>query len=435
MTIALVLLLLLAVNALYVAAEFAAVSVRRSRIRQLAAEGNSLAMQLQPVLDSPRLLDRYIAACQVGITFSSLVLGAYGQATLPGHLAPAFESLGGLQTAAAQGASAIVVLLGLTALQVVVGELVPKSLALQYPTTVATWTVIPMRWSLRGLSPFISLLNGSALALLRLFRAPSATHGHVHSPDEIELLIVQSSDGGLLSREERRRLRKALQLGARTAREVMVPRTSITGVEASTPTDRLVQLVASSPYTRLPVYEGSIDNITGVLHARDLATAVVGGGAVDLRSLTRPVVTLPETITVDRLLTALREHESPLAIVVDEHGGVSGLVTVEDVLAEIFGDVADEFKGAGPLPVRLADGRIRLPGQMNADDAATWLGAEVEGPSDTIGGRVVDALGHIPAPGEQMEIDGVSFEVEAVHRHAVVSLLAWPVPRGERDQS
>jgi CBS domain containing-hemolysin-like protein len=429
MTIALVLLLLLAINALYVAAEFAVVSVRRSRVRQLAADGSALAGQLQPVLDSPRLLDRYIAACQIGITFSSLVLGAYGQAMLPAHLSPAFESLGGLQEAAAHGASATVVLLGLTALQVVLGELVPKSLALQYPTNVAIWTVIPMRWSLRVLSPFISLLNGSALGLLRIFRAPVGTHGHVHSPDEIELLIVRSSDGGLLSREERRRLRKALQLGARTAREVMIPRTSIAAIDVETPADHLPATVSASPYTRLPVYEGSIDNVVGVLHARDVALAVVEGTSTDIAALTRPVVTLPETITVDRLLSALREHESPLAIVVDEHGGVSGLVTVEDVLAELFGDISDEFKGAGLLPVRLADGRVRLPGRMNADDAAAWLGAEVDGPSDSIGGRVVDALGHIPSPGEKVEVDGVAFEVEAVHQRAIVSLLAWPVPR------
>lgn len=429
MTIPFVIVVLIAANALYVAAEFAAVSVRRSRIRQLAAEGNALANRLVPIIDSPASLDRYIAACQVGITFSSLVLGAYGQATLPQHIAPALESLGGLQQAAAVGLSATIVLLGLTAIQVVLGELVPKSLALQYPSQVALWTVIPMRWSLRGLAPFIALLNGSGLALLRLFHASAATHGHVHSPDEIELLIVQSSDGGLLSREERSRLRKALQLGARPAREVMIPRTNMVAVDASTPPAELAAFAAGSPYTRLPVYEDHIDNIIGVLHTRDLVVALMspGGAPVDLADLVRPVVTLPETLTVDRLLAALREHQSPLAIVVDEYGGVAGLVTIEDVLAEIFGDVGDEFKGAGPVPRRLSDGRVRLPGQMSADDAAAWLGVEVGGPSDTIGGRVVDALGHIPEAGEQVALDGVVFEVESVRKRAIVSLLARPV--------
>ncbi len=248
-----------------------------------------------------------------------------------------------------------------------------------------------------------------------------------------ELLIVQSSDGGLLSGEERGRLRKALQLGSRTAREVMVPRTSIAAIDSETPAAELAGLIAVSPYTRLPVYEGDIDHIIGILHARDLAVETLAEHSPTLASLTREVVTLPETIAVDRLIHALREHGSPMAIVVDEHGGTSGLVTIEDVLAEIFGDVADEFKGAGPLPTRLADGRVRLPGQMNAEDAAGWLGTEISGPSDTIGGRVVDALGHVPVAGERVAVDGVSFEVEAVHRRAIVALLAWPIPRPGRD--
>ena len=419
---------LIAANALYVAAEFAAVGTRRSRIRQLAQEGNVLAGRLLPVLEDTRKLDRYIAACQIGITLANLVLGAYGQATLAVWLSPLFARWADLQQAAAQSASALIVLLGLTLLMMLLGELVPKSLALQYPVQSALYTVLPMRWSLTLFSWFITLLNGSGWAILKLLRIPAVRHRHIHSPQEIEMLLAESRDGGLLEADEHQRLRKALQLAARPVHQLMIPRRHISAVDIATPIDQLVTKLAQEPYTRIPVYRGSVDHIVGVLHTKDLVLHYIEQGQVaSLERIMRPAEYVPGSIDADRALALLRQRRSHQAIVVDEYGGVEGLVTLEDVLGELLGEVSDEFKPGQPRAERLPDGRVRLPGLMRPDEAEPWLGVLWHGSADTIAGQVVDALGHIPAAGDKVEIDGVSVEVERVESYAIVSLLARPV--------
>ncbi len=428
---------LIAVNALYVAAEFAAVSVRRGRVRQLAEEGSARARQLLPVLEDARRLDRYVAACQIGITLSSLVLGAFGQATLARQLGPLFVRLGAFGEAAAQSTAAVIVLVGLTALQVVLGELVPKSLALQYPTQAALSTVLPMRWSLWLFAGFIAVLNGSGLLVLRLLGVSEAGHRHIHSPDEIDLLIAESRNGGLLEPDEQRRLRRALRLGTRRVHQLMVPRTLLAMVKVDRPPDDVLREVTGGPYTRLPVYEGSPDNIIGLLHTKDLVARYVEQGTIgSLREVIRPALAVPESLTAEGLLRRFREERTQQAVVVDEYGGVAGLVTLEDVLAEVLGEVGDEFKRAEThqaRPVRLPDGRVRLPGLLRLDEAEPWLGVLWQGEADTIGGRVVEALGHLPEPGEQATINGVVVEVEGVAHHAVTSVLATPAPPRPKD--
>lgn len=420
---------LIAFNALYVAAEFAAVSVRTARIQQLAAEGHALARRLLPFLRDAHALDRYIAACQVGITISSLVLGAYGQATLARDLGPRLEGLGGMQEVAAQSAAAVAVLLALTALQMIFGELVPKSLALQFPTTLARWTVIPMQWSLRLLAWFIWVLNGSGTAVLRLFGFAQSGHRHIHSPEELELLIAESRDGGLLKPEEHRRLRRALRLGTTSVAEIMVPRIRIAALDADMPSDEAVATVTNSPYTRLPVFDGTIDRIIGMIHAKDVARLVaVEGGELSLRALARPVLVVPASMRVDQLITRMREERRQLAIVLDEYGGTAGLVSIEDVLEEVVGDIADEFKPPDLGPERLSDGRVRLPGSMALSEVEQWIGTVwSSGGSHTVGGRVVEAFSRIPRPGERMTIEDVDIEVEGIRRHAVTFVLATPV--------
>lgn len=433
---ALIIATLVAINAIYVAAEFSAVSVRKSRVRQLAEDGSARARQLLPVVEQPARLDRYIAACQIGITLSSLLLGAYGQATLPGRISPAFEGLGGMQEAAALSVSAAIVLLGLTSIQVILGELVPKSLALQFPTQTAVYTVVPMRWSLVAFNWFIRVLNGSGLLVLRLIRAPSTGHGHVHSPEEIDLLLVQSRDGGLLEPDEQRRLRRALHLSRQRAHQLMIPRTEMVAVNAEMSVEAIVETVIGSPYTRLPVYLDSRDNIIGVIHTKELALRLLEDRPItSLQEVLRPIVTVPESLSADRLIGVLREQGAKQAIVVDEFGGVAGLVTVEDILAEVLGDFSDEFKRVYVEAERLPDGRVRLPGTMRVDDAEQWMGVLWEAEADTIGGHIADVLGRLPESGERLTIDGVDVEVERVMRHAVSSVLARPVlEAGEVDE-
>lgn len=421
----LVVISLILVNALYVAAEFASVSVRRSRIQQLAAAGNPLAAWLVPILESPAELDRYIAACQIGITLSSLVLGAYAQATIAVWLAPWFQSFGGLQEVAAQSTSAAVVLLLLTMAQVVFGELVPKSLALQYPTTTSLYTLVPMVASLWVYRPFIKWLNGTALLFLRLLGAPQHGHRHIHSPQELELLIADSRDGGLLEPDEHRRLQRALRLNLRQARQLMVPRTRIAAIDVAAPPNEVIETAARSPYSRLLVYRGSIDNVVGALHTTDLASWLVADGReLSLASVVRPIASVHESVTADRVLRMLRERRTRLALVVDEFGGTAGLLTLEDVLSELLGDVGDEFKAVEPVAETLADGRIRLPGGMSVEDAAVLLQTSWDSEATTVGGLVTEGLGHLPQGGERVRIGEYDFVVERVAERALTSVLA-----------
>jgi putative hemolysin len=426
---------LILINAVYVAAEFAAVSVRRSRIQRLAADGNRLAAWFLPMVETPAALDRYIAACQIGITLASLVLGAYAQSTFAVWLTPYFASIGGLQQVAAQSTSAAVVLLVLTTAQVIFAELVPKSLALQYPTPTALYTLFAMVTSLWIYRPFIKWLNGTGLLLLRMLGASPQGHRHIHSPQEIELLIAESRDGGLLEPDEHRRLQRALRLNLRQAKQLMVPRTRISAIDIATPLNEAITLVSQSPYSRLPVYRDSIDNIVGIVHTKDLARWLVNEGtASSLEALMRPVTSVHESVTADRVLRHLRERRSHQALVVDEFGGTAGLVTLEDVISELIGDVGDEFKAAEPVAETLPDGRVRLPGGMAVDDAETALRTTWETEATTVGGLVTGALGHLPAAGETIVVGDYDFEVERVADRAVESVVARRVARGSEDE-
>jgi putative hemolysin len=352
---ALVIIFLILLTGLYVAAEFAAVGARRSRLRRLAEDGSSLAARILPVVEDPHELDRYIAVSQVGITLSSLILGAYGQAAIAPALVPLLEGIG-VNPESAASTSAIIVLLTLTVLSMIVGELVPKSLALQDPTGTAMFTVLPMQWSLRLFSWAIAVLNGSGALLLKLLRVPSTGHRHVHSPQEIELLIAESRDGGLLEPEEQVRLHRALRLGLRTASQLMVPRGRLAALDVNTPIPGVLAIVTRSPFSRWPVYRGNLDDVVGMLHTKDLVTEYVTGMRRQLlASLLRPIDRVRPDMPADRLLALLRERRTHQALVVDTNGRVIGLITLEDVVAELLGGVADEFKMARRPPARPRD--------------------------------------------------------------------------------
>ncbi len=349
----LVILLLILFTGLYVAAEFAAVGARRSRLRRLAEDGNALAARILPVVENAQELDRYIAVSQIGITLSSLILGAYGQAALAPRITPLVGRVGGLDLETAESTAAVLVLFVLTVLAMIVGELVPKSLALQYPTQTALATVLPMQWSLRVFAWSIDALNGSGTLILRMLRVPSTGHRHVHSPEEIKLLIAESRDGGLLEPEEQVRLHRALGLGLRTASQLMVPRASLSALDIATPLDEVLRTVTASPFSRMLVYRGDLDEVVGMLHTKDVVTKhVLGGPGASLASLLRPIVRVRPDMPADRLLASLREQRTHQALVVDADGTLAGLITLEDVVAELLGDVADEFKMASLRPAR-----------------------------------------------------------------------------------
>ncbi len=325
--------LFLAGTALYVAAEFAAVGVRRSRIQRLAEDGNPWARRMLPYVADPQGLDRYVGASQIGITLTSLILGAFAQATVAVSLVPVLISTFGIEPLSAVSTSAAIVLIGLTAVQVVIGELIPKSLALQYPTETALVTVLPMQWSLAVFRPFLTLLNGSASLVLRLVGVKTTTHRHIHSPDEIELLIAESRDGGLLEPDELDRLRKALRLSLRRAGDLMVPRQRLRMIDAATPWPALLDLVVASAYSRLPVYRGTPDDVIGTLRVKDVAQRFVAGGdPPPIEQLMRPVLRIPGDLPGDQVIAKLREARAHQAVVVDAANRVIGLITIEDVL-------------------------------------------------------------------------------------------------------
>lgn len=334
----LAILAMVAANALYVAAEFSAVAAQRVQIAQLAEAGNRRAATLLAILEDGTRLDRYIAACQIGITLSSLVAGAYAQATIGFDLAPLLARWFELSAEAAISTAAIVVLLALTGLQVVLGELVPKSLALQYPERTALVTLVPTRWSATVFRGFIWLLNGSGFLLLRPFGIKPGGHQHVHSPDEIKLLIAESTRGGTVSTETSKRLERGLQLSERLIRDIMIARDRIYALERSSPPDEIVRAAHESPYSRIVIYERTLEHVVGSVSVKDIVAHYAEQGEVPaLDSVTRPIPSVRDTEPALRLVRLLQDQKSSKAIVAGEDGKVIGFVSVADVLAEVFG--------------------------------------------------------------------------------------------------
>jgi len=249
-------------------------------------------------------------------------------------------------------------------------------------------------------------------------------HDHIHSRQEIDLLIQHSQLGGVLEKHQHQRLQHALELEVLTANQLMIPRPKIAAVDIETVNEEALQTILGGRHTRLPIYRGSIDSIVGILHTKDLAMGMVADGGLEgWRQHVRPVLFVSEGMTLDRLLARLRERQTQQAIVMDEFGGVAGLVTLEDVLTHVFGEVRDEFSDQHTQPEQLSDGRVRLPGSLRLDEVPDFLGTRWKGTAKTVGGHVTEMLGRLPAGGDKLTLEGVSVEVETVEHHVVMSVL------------
>ena len=428
-----IILLLIALTGFYVAAEFGAVGVRRSRLRRLCEDGDPTAARLLPIVESPQRLNKYIAVSQVGITLSGLVLGAYAHATLSPQVAPLLQGWGGLSPEMATSVAGVGMLVALTMLSVVVGEMVPKTVALRYPTEVALITTIPMLWSGRVYAWFIVILDRSAGVLRAALRMPTATHRHVHSPEEIGLLIAESRDGGLLEPREQVRLDRALRIGLRNASQLMVPRARLAAIEAGTPLRDVLRIVATSPYSRLAVFRETMADVVGILHTKDVVTHFLQHGRQGaLAPLVRPIIRVPESMPADRLLGILRERRSHQALVVDAAGAVAGMITLEDVLGELLGTVPDEFKAPRLLPIRLTDGRVRLPGDLPLDQARVWVEGAWPVDDATVAEFIIREVGRLPDSGEPLEIGGLDVVVESIEDDRIASAIVTP-PGGDEE--
>jgi putative hemolysin len=422
--------LLIFINALYVTAEFGTVAARKTRIGQMAGSGNRLAKLLLPIMEDNRALDHYVAACQVGITVSSLALGAFGQGVIAGRLVipianlliflePLWVALGlsaaNVATAAAHTISATGVLLGLTMLQVILGELFPKSVAIQYPEKVALLTAVPMRWSLALLRPLIWFFNGSGRLILRLLgQEQRDTLANIHSAEEIEILVTESHEGGLLDDEERQMLRNTFRMRELTARQVMVHRTRITAAPVESSVMELIEKAIEAGITRIPLYQGTIDTIIGFVHIKDLFRLHVEGRE-NLAEIWRDVVYVPERLPVADVWETLRNARQYMAIVFDEYGGTAGLITLEDLIEEIFGELQDEFDNEIPLISRDKEGRIYLRADLLVSDVNEYLELNLpEDAADTLSGLILSELGRPPVEGDEVIIGGIAIRVEAM---------------------
>lgn len=420
--------LMVSLNALYVAGEFSAVKARKTRIAQAAKEGNRLSKMLLPILKDGQRLDNYIAASQVGITLSSIILGIYGQQQVAPLLEPLLLYLPLLdERSAATGAAAILILFFFTILQFVFGELIPKSLALQYPEEVARATVIPMRWSAEWiLRPLIVILNGSGSLLLKLLGIESSGgHAHVHSPEEIQLLIQQSHKGGVLDARGQELLLNAFRIGELTVGEIDIPRTQIEAIPVDTSVGEALRFAIRSGHARIPVYRGGLDQILGFVHLKDLFRlyrTTAGEGAID--NIVRKASYIPSTTPLKEVWNILNRESNYLAIVVDEFGGTSGMVTQEDLLEELFGELQDEFDGGEePLISPLGDYEYLIQGRTPISYLNSRFHLSLpEKHVHTAGGLILQRLNRIPEAGDTVDLDGVRMEVKSVKRNAVQSI-------------
>ncbi len=452
LTIVAVVAIMIFFNALYVAAEFATVSSRRTRISQLAGQGNRMAQLLLPIMQDSKKLDTYVATCQIGITISSLVVGAYGQSVIAQHLVsplaqlltllePALASIGvesaaGWAEPAATSISVTLVLIAITILQVIMGELFPKSVAIQYPESVALAVTVPMRITqlIITYTGLIALFNGSGNLLLRLLgRSTKEKSGHAHSPEEIELLVTESHEQDLLSDEERRLLRNTFRLRDLTAKQVMLHRTKLIAAPLDSEITDLMKIAMEAGFSRIPLYRESIDDIVGFVHVKDLFR-LHNQQSEDVSSILREVVFVPETMPVSDLWKRLNSRRKYLAIVFDEYGGTVGLITFEDLIEEIFGELQDEFDNETALIAKDKDGRIYLRADLLVSDVNEYLELSLpEENADTLGGLVFSELGRLPVVGDKVTFGEIIIRVEAMSDPGVseVSLKLPPTQSAE----
>jgi putative hemolysin len=396
---------LLLVNAFFVAAEYGLVTSRRTRIMELEHEGNRGARAVLRITGDP---PRFISAMQLGVTLSSLGIGALGEQVLARRFDEVMASF----------LAVILALLIVTYLHVVIGELVPKGIALSYPERTALAVSAPVRAFFIVFRPLIWLLQESTELILRALglEPPGAEH-EAHSEAELRMLLSSSAEQGEIEHGEQEMLYKVFDFADKEVADVMVPRPEVVAISIALPAEEALKSVLESPYTRYPVYGESLDDIVGVLHIRDLVAAMHDRGIVDvdLESLVRPPYMVPETKDLAALLTEFRRTNQHMAVVIDEYGSMEGIVTLEDLLEEIVGEIEDEFDLPDETVEQVDDDTIRIDGTFPIDDFNERFDTDL--PQDdyhTVAGFVFGLLGRAAEPGDEVSHDGIAFTVDSV---------------------
>jgi CBS domain containing-hemolysin-like protein len=396
---------LILLNGFFVAAEYGLVTARRTRIRELEEQGQRSARSVLRITDSP---PRFIAAMQLGVTLTSLGIGALGEPVLANLFDPA------VATALAAAFAFLII----TFLHVVIGELVPKGVALKYSERTALAVSAPVRGFFVLMGPFIWVLQKSTELILRaLGLEPPGAEGDVHSEVELRMLLDRSKQYGAIEEEEQQMISKVFDFGDKEAADVMVPRPEVVALSIDLPPEEALAAVMDSPFTRYPVYRESLDEIVGILHVRDLFSALMDRGIaeVQIEELLRDAYLVPETKDLASLLAEFRSQNLHMAIVLDEYGAMEGIVTLEDLLEEIVGEIEDEFDLPEREMERIDDRTVRVHGTFTIDDFNEKLGTDLpEEDYHTVGGFVFGLLGRAPEAGDEVEYENMRFHVNEV---------------------
>ena len=418
LTFSIIVLLVLA-NAVFVAAEFAIVGAPRATIEHRASQGSRLAQRVSRILDNPRLQDRYIATTQIGISVASLGLGMYGEHVLADWIAVWLEPLSMPRWIAAHALASGIAIALLTYLHIVVGEMVPKALALQSAQTTVLF-VSPLINALEvPIRPLVIGLNAIGNGLLRAIgiRRQEVEAERLHTTEELQYIIRESQEGGLLRGEAGQILRELFEFGDLTARQVMVPRVRLVGIPAGTSVDRLRQIVRDAPFTRYPIFIGDLDNIIGSLHIKGILRHLISEEPIRAQDA-RPLPHVPMTLHLDEVLAAMRRYRTQMAVVMDEHGGTAGLVTIEDLFEEVVGEI-EEGRGRTPI-TRERSGRLLVRGTVRLKDAGDALGCSIDHPDvQSVSGLLLALLGRPAVVGDAVTWKGARIEVTAVSGRGV----------------
>ncbi len=441
-------LILVALNAFFVSVEFAAVAARKTRLEQVSEPSSEAAAIVKVWLENPAARDRLIASSQLGITIVSLALGAAGERAFEELLSPTFSAIqipaswsvaGPVLRPLIAGMPLALSLVIITSIHVVFGEQVPKVATLHTPERFALLVAAPMNLFGKVFKWFIDILDWTTRQILSMVGLQMVgEHLSVYTVDEIKEILDESEEVGFIESPAREMLESIFDLDELVVRQVMVPRTEIHAVEVNTPPGELIELVTQATYTKYPVYEESLDQIIGILHVKDMLRSLYGANstgvnlqALSARKLMREALFIPETISVNALLRQFRANRQHIAIVLDEYGGTAGLVTLEDLLEEIVGEVGDVFDKAGPEIQVRSDGSVLIDGMTQIEAVNAQLGLELQDPDyDTIAGYVLGRLKRIAQMGDVVEHNGMTIEVEAMDglRIAQVSLTLPPDP-------
>ena len=409
----LVVFLLVLGNAIFVAAEYALVTGRRSRLEERAERGGRGARTALRLMDDPV---RFISTVQVGITVSAILLGAIGEPLVSEFFEPPLSA----------GVSFLVAFAILTYLSVVLGELVPKAVALQRAERLAIALAIPLDWLARISYPLVWLLQKSANGVLRVLRVKPAPAGMIaYTREDIRHSVAAAEDVGELEEAEEEMLYKVFDFASKEVSAVMVPRPEVVGISADMPPEEALRAVVDSTFTRYPVYRGSLDDVVGILHVRDLFGAIhdLGIASVELESIVRPAYVVPETKDLAALLADFRREKQHLAIVIDEYGDMEGIVTLEDLLEEIVGDIEDEFDLPDTSIEHVDETHVRIGGTYTIDDFNEQFGTELEQADyNTMAGLVFGELGRAPEVGDEVHTDGIRLSVLEVEGSRIMRL-------------